>query len=161
MSINNKSLWIIGFVVVVILVLGFSYYYMNMSKQSATPVVMQPTPTISQPQATVAPSNNIYMTKTDPAKGAYLTDFAGMTLYTYGKDTPGVSNCTGTCAVNWPPYSSGATAQKTFPANISVITRIDGSKQFAWKNMPLYYFKSDTAAGQITGDGVGGFSLAK
>lgn len=128
------------------------------------PVVQQSTQSTITPSVTQtnnAPTNNIYMTKTDSSKGTYLTDFQGMTLYTYSKDKPGVSNCTGTCATNWPPYTSGATAQSQFPADITVITRSDGSKQFAWKGMPLYYFASDTKAGQITGDGVGGFSLAK
>jgi len=117
------------------------------------------TPTATQSVA--APSDNIYMMKTDPQKGNYLTDFQGMTLYTSDKDKPGVSNCAGGCATAWPPYSSGATAQSQFPTNISVIVRADGSKQFAWKSMPLYYFTSDTKAGQITGDGVNGFHLAK
>jgi predicted lipoprotein with Yx(FWY)xxD motif len=166
---QNKTsswLWVSLFVVVAVVVLGLAYYYLMVNKagyktpQASAPVQTQ-TNTPTTVQSSTAPIDNIYMSKTDPSKGAYLTDFAGMTLYTYGKDTPGVSNCTGTCAVNWPPYTSGATAQSTLPANISVITRADGSKQFAWKGMPLYYFKSDTAAGQITGDGVGGFSLAK
>jgi len=165
---NKQSSWLLIsiFVVVVIVVIGLAYYLLMVkstgSKTAATvaPVVTQSVvPTVVQ--STTAPSNNIYQMKTDPTKGTYLTDFAGMTLYTYGKDTTGVSNCTGTCAVNWPPYTSGATAEKTLPTDISVITRADGSKQFAWKGMPLYYFKTDTAAGQITGDGVGGFTLAK
>ena len=104
----------------------------------------------------MAPTNNIYLIKTDPSKGKYLTDFQGMTLYTYDKDTKGVSNCSGQCASLWPFYTSGATAEKMLPVNISVITRTDGSKQFAWKGMPLYYYTQDTKAGQINGDGVGG-----
>lgn len=103
-----------------------------------------------------ASHSNIYLTNTDRVKGSYMTDFAGMTLYTYDKDTAGVSNCSGGCLKAWPAYTSGATAQGTFPENISVITRTDGSKQFAWKGMPLYYYVSDTKAGDISGDGVGG-----
>jgi predicted lipoprotein with Yx(FWY)xxD motif len=159
----NKSMWIIGLVVVVIVVLGIGGYYIMRHPQLLS---MQPAPAptaevITSTPTTSAPANNIYMIKTDATKGAYLTDFAGMTLYTYSKDTVGVSNCTGTCAVNWPPYTSGATAQKTLPTDVTAITRTDDSKQFAWKGMPLYYFKSDTKAGDITGDGVGGFTLAK
>lgn len=96
------------------------------------------------------------MTKTNSQKGNYLTDFAGMTLYIYDKDTVGTSNCYNGCATAWPPYTSGATAEKTLPANITVITRTDGSKQFAWKGKPLYYYTTDTKPGDITGDGVGG-----
>ena len=32
-----------------------------------------------------------------------LTDANGMTLYTFDKDAPGVTNCYDKCAVNWPP----------------------------------------------------------
>ncbi len=86
-----------------------------------------------------------------------MTDFAGKTLYTFDNDTmPGQSSCTGTCATNWPPYTSGAIAQGSLPANITVITRPDGSSQFAWMGKPLYYYAKDTAAGQLLGDGVGG-----
>ena len=96
------------------------------------------------------------MTKTDATKGAYMTDFAGMTLYIYDKDTTGVSNCYGGCAKAWPPYTSGAAMQNSLPANVTLVTRTDGIKQFAWKGMPLYYYVSDTKPGDITGDGVGG-----
>ena len=40
------------------------------------------------------------------------------------------------------------------------ISRDDGSTQVTYNGMPLYYWKGDTAAGQITGDGVNGFSVA-
>jgi predicted lipoprotein with Yx(FWY)xxD motif len=79
-----------------------------------------------------------------------------MTLYTFDKDTAGVSNCTGTCSTIWPPYTSGATAQGQFPTNITVITRADGSKQFAYKGMPLYYNQKEVKPGDIMGDGIGG-----
>jgi predicted lipoprotein with Yx(FWY)xxD motif len=35
----------------------------------------------------------------------------------------------------------------------SVITRDDGSKQWAYKGRPLYAWKNDTKPGDITGDG--------
>ena len=110
-----------------------------------------------QTTAAVTPNHdNIYLSKTDSVKGSYMTDFAGNTLYIFDKDTTGVSNCSGGCLSAWPAYTSGATAQGSFPENISVITRTDGSKQFAWKGMPLYYYAKDKKAGDITGDGVGG-----
>jgi len=81
---------------------------------------------------------------------------SGMTLYTYSADGPGVSNCTGVCAANWPPFAATANAQAT--GSFTVITRADGSKQWAYKNQPLYTFIGDTAPGMATGDGhvVGG-----
>lgn len=89
-------------------------------------------------------------------KGKYLTDPAGMSLYVFDRDTTGVSNCTGACLVAWPAYTSGATAQGTLPTNVSLITRPDGSKQFAWMGKPLYYYANDAKPGDVTGDGVGG-----
>lgn len=125
------------------------------STQQTASTAMSESPTVTS--SAMAPSDNIYKTSTDSKKGSYLTDFQGMTLYTYDKDTKGMSNCTGACATNWPPYTSGATAEAQLPENITVITRADGTKQFAWKGMPLYYFGGDKKAGDLNGDGVGGF----
>jgi len=46
------------------------------------------------------------------------------------------------------------------PANVGVITRTDGSKQYTYKNLPLYYFTGDQT-GQVTGDNVENFHVAK
>lgn len=149
-----KKVW--GLVIVVILVIGVAFVGRHSLKSmfmgSSQPAMKAAVPTTTA----TAPSDNIYLTKTDSVKGKYLTDFAGMTLYTFDKDTAGVSNCYNACAKNWPVYTSGATAQGMFPANITVITRTDGTKQFAWKGMPLYYYSGDKAVGDLTGDGVGG-----
>jgi predicted lipoprotein with Yx(FWY)xxD motif len=101
-------------------------------------------------------ADNIYLTKNDPSRGNYLTDFQGQTLYVYDRDSAGVSTVNADLAKIWRPYSSGATAQSVFPANISVITRTDGSRQFAWKGRPLYYYSKDLNVGDIGGDGVDG-----
>ncbi len=118
------------------------------------------TPPVSLPtvsDTTVSgPTNNIYQTKTDTTKGPYLADFNGNTLYVFDKDTANTSNCYGTCAKNWPIYTSGAIAETQLPPNITVVTRTDGSKQFAWMGKPLYYFAGDQKAGDVNGDGVGG-----
>lgn len=127
-----------------------------------TPVETAAPLTVIEASGSATPmGNNIYTLKMDVNKGQYLADFAGVALYTYTQDKSGQSNCTGTCAATWPPYTSGAVAQSNFPSNISALTRPDGSKQFAWKGKPLYYYINDTAPGQITGDGVDGFQLAK
>ncbi len=76
------------------------------------------------------------------------------------KDTVGKSNCTGTCITNWPAYSVSSQLA-SLPTNITVIKRADGTLQYAWKGMPLYYFVSDKTAGAVTGNGVGGFAVAK
>jgi predicted lipoprotein with Yx(FWY)xxD motif len=137
--------------IVLVLVLGVIGYKERHAIKSMLMGTSAPTT-----QVATAASDNIYLVKTDVTKGAYLADFQGMTLYTYDKDTTGVSNCYNGCVKAWPAYTSGATAQSQFPANISVVTRTDGTKQFAWKGMPLYYYAADAKVGDITGDGFGG-----
>jgi len=83
-----------------------------------------------------------------------FVDAKGMTLYTFDKDTtPDKSSCNGPCAVNWPPLAAGADAKAMGPW--TVITRDDGSKQWAYKGKPLYTFVKDTAPGEAKGDNLG------
>jgi predicted lipoprotein with Yx(FWY)xxD motif len=93
-----------------------------------------------------------------PAKtsGGVLVGDNGMTLYTYDKDTAnsGKSVCNDKCATNWPPLKAAAGAKAE--SNWTVISRDDGTTQYAYKGQPLYYFIKDKAAGDKTGDGVGG-----
>jgi|SRR5208282_3872511 len=91
-------------------------------------------------------------TKTgDSAKGKVLTNGSGMTLYVFDKDSVGKSACNGPCAGNWPPLMAAAAA--TPMGDYTIITRDDGTKQWAYKGRPLYNWKNDKAAGDITGDG--------
>jgi predicted lipoprotein with Yx(FWY)xxD motif len=97
--------------------------------------------------ATMAPS---------PAKtvdGALVND-AGMTLYTFDRDVggSGKSVCNGPCAVNWPPLR--ATTDTPPNAAWQIVTRDDGSKQWAYQGKPLYTWLKDTKPGDRTGDGV-------
>lgn len=85
------------------------------------------------------------------AKGSVLTDAKGMTLYTFDKDTDGKSACNGPCATNWPVLK--AEAGDKAEGGYTIISRDDGSKQWAYKGKPLYTFAKDQKAGDITGDG--------
>ncbi|MEY9228830.1 putative lipoprotein with Yx(FWY)xxD motif [Bradyrhizobium japonicum] len=87
--------------------------------------------------------------KTD--KGNVLTDAKGMTLYTFDKDADGKSACNGPCATNWPVLK--AEASDAAGDGYTVITRDDGSRQWAYKGKPLYTFAKDQKPGDITGDG--------
>ncbi len=77
----------------------------------------------------------------------------GMTLYTFDRDNgmPGKSACNGPCAANWPPLmvNGGAMAQGDW----SIVTRDDGSRQWAYKNKPVYFWAKDQKPGDRTGDG--------
>lgn len=88
-----------------------------------------------------------------PAGEAYA-DANHMTLYTFDRDTPGVSNCNGACAANWPPLLAPANA---VPAgDFTAIRRKDGTYQWALNGKPLYTWVKDRNPGDMTGDGVGG-----
>jgi predicted lipoprotein with Yx(FWY)xxD motif len=76
----------------------------------------------------------------------------GMTLYTFDKDSAnsGKSACNGPCAALWPPLMAGATDQ---PAGAySIITRDDGTHQWAYQGKPVYTYKADQKAGERNGD---------
>jgi len=83
-----------------------------------------------------------------------FTDAKGMTLYTFDNDKEAnKSSCAGNCLTNWPVLKAEA-ADKDM-GDFKVITRDDGSKQWAFKGKPLYYFSMDKAAGDKLGDGRG------
>jgi LPXTG-motif cell wall-anchored protein len=88
--------------------------------------------------------------------GPILVGPNGMTLYYFKKDSNGVSNCSGTCATLWPPLTvtGAATAGAGVTGTIGTIKRADGSTQVTYNGWPLYYFSSDTKAGDTTGQGV-------
>jgi predicted lipoprotein with Yx(FWY)xxD motif len=91
-----------------------------------------------------------------PAKddGGVLVGANNMSLYTFDRDPAGEgkSACVDKCAVNWPPLM--AAAGDSTKGDWSVITRPDGSKQWAYKGKPLYYWSKDQKAGDRTGDNV-------
>jgi predicted lipoprotein with Yx(FWY)xxD motif/uncharacterized protein GlcG (DUF336 family) len=148
---------------------------------AATPM---PTPTVSAtPAATVTITATGTMTATPMATGTVtstgsapasvavntaaagqmgtiLVDGQGMSLYTYAKDTPGTSTCTGGCATAWPPLyiADGGTieAGTGVTGTLSIIDRPDGTYQVAYNSMPLYLWAKDTKPGDVTGDGVAG-----
>ncbi len=83
-----------------------------------------------------------------------FTDAKGMTLYTFQKDTPGQSACSGGCATNWPPLAAAADAQPT--GDWTIVKRADGTSQWAHQGRPLYTFAKDAKPGDRTGDNAGG-----
>ncbi|KAA8479734.1 secreted repeat protein with Y-X4-D motif [Arcticibacter tournemirensis] len=89
--------------------------------------------------------------------GNIITDNTGQALYFFSNDATGSSSCTDGCLVVWPVFykdnlSIGAGLNAS---DFGTITRADGSKQTTYKGWPLYYYQSDTKAGEVKGDGVG------
>ncbi len=87
-------------------------------------------------------------------KDGVFANSAGMTLYTFHKDSSGKSVCNGPCATNWPPLMASASDKAS--GDWSIVTRDDGSKQWAYKGKPLYLWIKDQKPGDKTGDGAGG-----
>ncbi|WP_304524124.1 hypothetical protein [Cupriavidus sp. AU9028] len=83
-----------------------------------------------------------------------LTDPQGLTLYTFTRDQAGSgkSVCNGQCAVAWPPLLAQPGTAPT--GEYTIITRDDGTRQWAYRGMPLYRFAKDANPGDRSGDGV-------
>ncbi len=90
----------------------------------------------------------------DTGAGKIYTDSMGMTLYTFDKDSGGMSNCYDKCAVAWPPFMAAADAKAD--GEWTLVERKDGTKMWAYEGKPLYTFVDDKKAGDVTGDGKGG-----
>lgn len=146
MQTSKRSLWVLVALVAVIAAVAVVAGSNNKSNKS--------TSSKTQPAATVSQSKQSQVTG-----GQYLTDGKGKTLYTSDADKSGVSNCNAECLKTWPVYK--ADSSTGLPANFSVIKRSDGTMQYAYKNMPLYYFVSDSTPGDIAGNGLNGFHAAK
>lgn len=74
-------------------------------------------------------------------------------LYTFDKDEAGKSNCYDRCATAWPPLAAPAGAKPV--GKWTVVTRTDGSGQWAFDGKPVYSFVRDTSS-VPSGDGMGG-----
>lgn len=102
-------------------------------------------------------------TVSNSSLGSIYVNADNMTLYLFENDRDDTensgeggrySNCNDSCATNWPPMlaSSTATADKPF----SLITRNDGSMQWAFRDMPMYMYAGDSSAGDVNGEGING-----
>jgi predicted lipoprotein with Yx(FWY)xxD motif len=108
-----------------------------------------------------APSTGaaIEITLAHTAAGDALAGVGGKTLYTLSTDTSDTSTCTGNCADTWPPLLGDGlqvTPGDGVSGSFGTITRPGGEKQVTHDGKPLYYYSGDHAAGDSSGDGVGG-----
>ena len=93
--------------------------------------------------------------------GPVLTGPNGLTLYTHAGDSTTASTCTGGCAAAWPPLVGPATGGTGVSGTFATLTRDDGSVQVTYNGLPLYGWKNDSKPGDVTGQGVNGFAVAK
>lgn len=124
-----------------------------------------PTPT-SPPAATPTTSGSgssaLIHTATVTVNGksmTILTNAQGLTLYYNTHDTATTTSCSGGCASAWPPLKASSatalTSSTTLSGKLSIASNANGS-QVEYNGHPLYTFASDTAAGQTSGEGIGG-----
>lgn len=143
--------WIVIYSFIAFIIYGVVYYVFLANQ----PVYNAPSSNQNQLNT---PTTNLtaLTTRNDPTKGNFIADSRGMSLYTFDKDTPGVSNCNDACLVAWPPFLTSLSAQDALPDNLTIINRVDNTSQFAWKGLPLYYYSKDINPGDILGDGFNG-----
>ena len=89
-------------------------------------------------------------------EGGVLVGANGMTLYIFDTDVAGSgkSACNGPCVQNWPPLQAADADRAS--GDYSIVIRDDGSRQWALKGKPLYFWAKDAKPGDTTGDGVKG-----
>lgn len=132
---------------------------------SVAPVATTPAsaPAASTPASSAAAGVVVNMATT--SLGPTLVASTGLTLYTHTGDTATSSSCTGTCAANWPPLAvaagTTATAGTGVTGTLGTLTRDDGTLQVTYNGLPLYGWKNDAAAGDVTGQGINGFAAGK
>jgi len=90
--------------------------------------------------------------------GKVLVDADGHTLYAFTPDTATTSTCTGGCASAWPAATTTGTptADGVAASSVTVIDRVDGTRQIVVAGHPLYTYSGDSAPGDTSGQGTGG-----
>ncbi len=100
---------------------------------------------------------------TNATFGTILTNDSGLALYTLDTDHNGQSTCHGACAAAWPPVTVPAGTVPTggpgVTGTVGSSKQSNGTFQVTYNGAPLYTFVSDTTPGQVTGNGVAGFSV--
>ncbi len=89
--------------------------------------------------------------------GEILTDHQGWVLYVFTEDEMNKSNCSGQCALVWPPLltvQDPAAVDKATASLLGTVRRDDGTRQVTYRDRPLYYFARDRTAGETQGQGV-------
>lgn len=88
------------------------------------------------------------------AQAVVLKDFNGFTLYAFdGKVGLDGQSCSDDgCQVQWLPVVAAGLAGPV--GDFSIVTRKDGSKQWAYKKQPLYHYAGDQLPGDVLGAAV-------
>lgn len=131
---------------------------------AATPTTSNPPASRPAGEASTPASSGADVNLGTAGSGPILAGANGLTLYTHAGDSATVSTCTGGCATAWPPLTAKGAGQPTaadgVTGTLGKLTRDDGSSQVTYNGMPLYFWTNDSKPGDVTGDGINGFSIA-
>ena len=124
----------------------------------ATSAAATPGAATSAPATGDAGAATVEIASTD--LGDILVDGEGMTLYAFLPDEEtGEPTCYEDCATAWPPLvSSGeiTVGEGLDDSDFTTVARTDDAgDQVKIGSWPLYYFASDSAPGDVNGQGVG------
>lgn len=113
----------------------------------------------ASPTATDLPAE-LALTIAETPLGPIVVNADGMSVYMFDKDTQnsGTSVCEGECLTNWPAVTvtDDSPEVEGVTGTVDTITRTDGSLQVTLNGWPLYLYAGDLAAGDVTGQAVGG-----
>ena len=117
----------------------------------------------ASPSATASPSASaspVVLVQSVGTMGTILVAASNShTVYNFGSDTPGVSNCNGGCTAIWPAVTIASGQTPTggpgVTGQLGTIARGDGSLQVTYKGLPLYFFHSDSKPGDTKGNYTG------
>jgi predicted lipoprotein with Yx(FWY)xxD motif len=104
-------------------------------------------------------AGNVFRTQ-NSALGEILVSAAGRTLYHSSAEQRNRVECTGSCAVKWPPLVISAHAKPIAGPGVTasllgIVKRPDGRLQVTYHGMALYLFSGDRKAGDVAGQGAG------
>ena len=107
--------------------------------------------------AAAAPSVSAHqkVTTVKTSIGRVLSNPAGKVMYLYTEDSKNVSNCTGVCAVYWPPVKSTRAPVAGPHVSAKHLGRTK-SGIVTYYGHPLYYYAGDSKPKQMRGQGVDG-----
>jgi predicted lipoprotein with Yx(FWY)xxD motif len=110
--------------------------------------------------AAVAPATSTALATASTSLGTVVVDGKGLTVYVFDKDAKGATSsaCSGGCATTWPAVETSSTTPGVsgVSGSVGTITGTDGKLQVTLDGLPLYTFASDSAAGDVKGQGIGG-----
>jgi predicted lipoprotein with Yx(FWY)xxD motif len=124
---------------------------------SSSPAPIYPTPVSPTPAVATGTKIGVGSTRL----GQILVDGKGRTLYLFVADSGTRSACNSSaCVQYWPPVLTKGAPQAGAGVKASLLgttKRQDGTTEVTYAGHPLYYFISDTKAGDVTGQGINGF----